>query len=76
MNAGSNAAVLCDEFDVDENQQNCNSTPIQSTPDRALSKRIVGVVDHGAYEVPVPCPGDTNGDCRVNVTDLLNVINA
>lgn len=45
-----------------------------STKQTAHPRREAG--QGGIAGVCAPCPGDTNGDCVVDVLDLLNVINA
>ena len=69
VDEGNNSDVPCDAFDVDNDGDDC-TTP-QDTPDLDLGVRIVsGTVDMGAYE-SVPCPADIDGDCKVDVKDLL-----
>ena len=77
MEVADNDAVVCDEFDVDENMEGCPPAEPQDTPDLDFGVRIVdgdedmtAVVDMGAYE-SVPCPWDLDGNCDVGIGDLL-----
>ncbi len=72
INLGHNDSVPVDDEDVDENADSG-----EKTPDLDFAKRIVNVVDMGAYELPsaTDCPADINEDGCVNTADLLVVIN-
>lgn len=73
--------VLTDEFDLDG-----DGDVEESVPDLDLQDRIFGgaqgAIDLGAYEHqggpidpdPDPCPADTNGDGKVDITDLFAVL--
>jgi hypothetical protein len=77
IDAGDNDAVPCDQFDVNENLEDCESQTPEDTPDLDLGPRIVAVnsqtavVDMGAFERdPEPCSADLNNDGVINGLDL------
>ena len=81
IDAADTTKVPADGLDVDEDLDLAELTPDLDLKDRALDDPdtpdtgIGGppVVDMGSYEF-VPCPSDINGDCEVNVLDLIALL--
>jgi hypothetical protein len=71
INTGLYTQVPNDAFDLDQD----GTTTAEFNPDLELLIRIVTVVDIGAYEkAPENCLADTDGNCAVDVDDLIAVI--
>lgn len=69
MNAGSDALLSTDQFDLDADGN--VTEPV--SPDLDFGIRDIITVDMGAYEV---CRADYNGDGFVNSADMLEFLNA
>ena len=86
IDVGDTGAVLCDEFDVDEDGITCDEfdpEKNEDTPDLDLINRVLdgkndgeAIVDMGAYEFihPDSCPWDLDDDGVVGVKDLLDLL--
>jgi len=90
VDAGINASVPCDRFDLDLDDADCAPANIEPVPydirgvtTEYLTARIVdgdedtvAIVDIGAYEMQSPCAADVDGDGTVRFDDILLILNA